>query len=324
MARLACVPSELGSAADYPKETIIPQKPPPDEARSFGCLSSIILSPLNGNVKMSPYETGEIHVATTGSGVMALRFGRIPDISRGRGRWLWRRCRRRSRSPVFSAVMLALLHRLFQFFLVIGKQGMNLAVRFVADSVNLRTKLLPRSCRILIEQRLNPILVLLKQRPDLLPLFRSQLQIFRKASKFLVDRLRRMDMLKLLTRRGLLYRIVLSYGRTGHSDNEHSPMCKRQRSISHDSNLLEYPRPNPSRDSHLNRWPIPQKRYVWSPLTPCSVLICRSALTPPEVLAPRVRSRCPRGREVRCRIRMALGGGSEKHAVFGKGPVATG
>ncbi len=41
--------------------------------------------------------------------------------------------------------MLALLHRLFQFFLVIGKQGMNLAVRFVADSVNLRTKLLPRS-----------------------------------------------------------------------------------------------------------------------------------------------------------------------------------
>jgi len=61
-------------------------------------------------------------------------------------------------------------------------------------------KLLPRSCRILIEQRLNPIVVLLKQRPDLLLLFRSQLQIFRKASKFLVDRLRRMNMLKLLTR----------------------------------------------------------------------------------------------------------------------------
>jgi hypothetical protein len=42
--------------------------------------------------------------------------------------------------------------------------------------------------------------VLLKQRPDLLLLFGSQLQIFRKPSKFLVDRLRRMDMLKLLTR----------------------------------------------------------------------------------------------------------------------------
>jgi hypothetical protein len=96
--------------------------------------------------------------------------------------------------------MLALLHRLFQFFLVVGEQSMNLAVRFVADSANLRSKLLSRSCRILIEQRLNPIMVLVKQRPDLLPLFRSQLQIFRKASKFLVDRLRRMDMLKLLTR----------------------------------------------------------------------------------------------------------------------------
>jgi hypothetical protein len=97
--------------------------------------------------------------------------------------------------------MLALLHRLFQFFLVITKQSMNLAMRFVADSVNLRTKLLPRRFRILIEQRLNPIVVLFKQWPDLLLLlFRSQLQIFRKLSKFLVDRLRRMDMLKLLTR----------------------------------------------------------------------------------------------------------------------------
>jgi hypothetical protein len=96
--------------------------------------------------------------------------------------------------------MLALLHRLFQFFLVIRKQGMNLAVRIVADSVNLWAKLLPRRCRILIEQRLNPVVVLLKQGPDLLLLFRSQLQILRKLSKFLVDRLRRMDMLKLLTR----------------------------------------------------------------------------------------------------------------------------
>jgi hypothetical protein len=96
--------------------------------------------------------------------------------------------------------MLALLHRLLQFFLVISKQSMNLAMRFVADSMNLRTELLPRSRRILIEQRLNRIVVLVKQRPDLLLLFRSQLQILRKATKFLVDRLRRMDMLKLLTR----------------------------------------------------------------------------------------------------------------------------
>ena len=94
--------------------------------------------------------------------------------------------------------MLALLHRLFQFFLVIRKQRMNLAVRFVADSVNVRAKLLSRSCRVFIEQRLNPIVVLLKQRPDLLLLYRSQFQVFRKPSKLLVDGLRRMDMLKLL------------------------------------------------------------------------------------------------------------------------------
>jgi hypothetical protein len=38
--------------------------------------------------------------------------------------------------------MLALLHRLLQFFLVIGKKSVNLAVGFVADSVNLK-----RPCR---------------------------------------------------------------------------------------------------------------------------------------------------------------------------------
>ena len=77
-------------------------------------------------------------------------------------------------------MMLALLHRLFQFFLVIGQQSMDLLVRFVADRVNLRTELLARSVRILVKQRLNLVVVLLKQRPDLLLLFRSQLQIFRK------------------------------------------------------------------------------------------------------------------------------------------------
>jgi hypothetical protein len=69
--------------------------------------------------------------------------------------------------------MLALLHRLFQLLLLIAKQGMDFTMRFLADSVNLRTELLARSVRILIEQRLNPIVVLLKERPDLLLLFRS-------------------------------------------------------------------------------------------------------------------------------------------------------
>src|SRR5271169_1500295 len=34
---------------------------------SFLCLSSIILSPLNSNVKMSPHETGDIHVESEGT-----------------------------------------------------------------------------------------------------------------------------------------------------------------------------------------------------------------------------------------------------------------
>jgi hypothetical protein len=96
--------------------------------------------------------------------------------------------------------LFALLHCLLPFFLVIRQQSMNLTVGLVADSVNLRTELLPRRARILIEQRLNVVVVLLKQSSHLLLLSRSQLQIFRKASKFLVDGLRRMDVLKLLTR----------------------------------------------------------------------------------------------------------------------------
>ncbi len=95
--------------------------------------------------------------------------------------------------------MLALLHRTFQFLLVIGKESVNLAVRFVADRVNLWGKILPRRCWVLIEHGLYLVVMVLKQRPNLLPLFRSQFQIVGKASKFLVDRLRGMDMLHLLT-----------------------------------------------------------------------------------------------------------------------------
>ena len=135
---------------------------------------------------------------------------------------------------MFFSPMPALHHRLFQFFLVISKQSVNLPMRFVTDRMNLRSKILPRSCRILIEQRLNLIVVLLKQRPDLPMLFPSQLQIFRKASEFLINRLRRRDLLKLLARRGLLASI-LSYAKTGSSEHEQSHIYKRVRSLSHGS-----------------------------------------------------------------------------------------
>jgi len=36
-------------------------------AATVKCLSSIILSPLNSNVKMSPHETGDIHVESEGA-----------------------------------------------------------------------------------------------------------------------------------------------------------------------------------------------------------------------------------------------------------------
>ena len=44
---------------------------------------------------------------------------------------------------------------------------MDLTVRIVADCVNLKAEILTRGIRILIEQRLNLVVVLLKQRPDL-------------------------------------------------------------------------------------------------------------------------------------------------------------
>ena len=75
--------------------------------------------------------------------------------------------------------MLALLHRLFQTFLVVGKKRMDFTVRFIADRVDLRTEVMTRSVWVLVEQCLNLIVVLLKQWPDLLLLFRSQLQILR-------------------------------------------------------------------------------------------------------------------------------------------------
>ena len=56
--------------------------------------------------------------------------------------------------------MLVLLRRLFQFFLVVGKQSMNLPVRVGADGVNLRSEFLPRSSWVLVEQILNPVMVL--------------------------------------------------------------------------------------------------------------------------------------------------------------------
>jgi len=99
---------------------------------------------------------------------------------------------------VFFTVVFATLHRLFQFLLAIGKQSMDLTMCLVADCVNLRAEFLTRRIRIFVEQRLNLVVVLLKQRPDFLLLFRSQLQVARKTRQLLVDRLRCIESLELL------------------------------------------------------------------------------------------------------------------------------
>jgi len=52
------------------------------------CLSSIILSPLNGNVKLSPHETGDIHVESEGTAASDRHFAmraREPDVCQSRG-----------------------------------------------------------------------------------------------------------------------------------------------------------------------------------------------------------------------------------------------
>ena len=55
---------------------------------NFLCLSSIILSPLNGNVKMSPHETGDIHVESEGTAASngdCAMCARKPDVCQSRG-----------------------------------------------------------------------------------------------------------------------------------------------------------------------------------------------------------------------------------------------
>src|SRR5665213_2132691 len=57
------------------------QSTPARVKRVFGgCLSSIILSPPNGNVKMSPYETGDIHVESE----RVAKSGRNQRVHQGR------------------------------------------------------------------------------------------------------------------------------------------------------------------------------------------------------------------------------------------------
>src|SRR6266404_2067686 len=67
MARLVGSHQNWVAQPAYQTKAMIPQKHGVDQSRPKSCLSSIILSPLNGNVKMSPHATGDIHVESEGT-----------------------------------------------------------------------------------------------------------------------------------------------------------------------------------------------------------------------------------------------------------------
>ena len=98
---------------------------------------------------------------------------------------------------------------------------MNFTVRFIADRVDLRTQILTRSIWILVEERLNLVMVLLKQGPDLFPLVRGEFQIFSQVIEFLINQPRTVDRRACLIRLLRLRSVFLSYNNTGHCQREH-------------------------------------------------------------------------------------------------------
>ena len=73
--------------------------------------------------------------------------------------------------------MHVFLHGFCQLFLVLGQKRLNLVVRFVADRVDLLAEVFAWDPWVLVQQSLNPVVVLLKQGSDLFPLVRGEFQI---------------------------------------------------------------------------------------------------------------------------------------------------
>ena len=114
--------------------------------------------------------------------------------------------------------MHAFLHGFLELLLVVCQQRFNLMVGFVADRVDLRTESFARERRIPIEQRLNFIVVLLEQRPDLFPLVRGKFQILGQMIEFLIDRPR--GSVECLTRSLRPGYIILGDGKNGDPERE--------------------------------------------------------------------------------------------------------
>ena len=118
--------------------------------------------------------------------------------------------------------MHAFLHGFCQVLLVPGEQGFDLVVRLFADRVDLRTERFARQPWIPVEQRLNLVVVFLKQRSDLFPLAGGEFQVFCQMIEFLIDRPRAVDTLACLIRPLRLRFMFLGHGNPGYPDREYA------------------------------------------------------------------------------------------------------
>jgi hypothetical protein len=132
------------------------------------------------------------------------------------------RCFRRSRPSAFFSISHAFLHGFCQLLLVLGQQRFNFVVRLVADRVDLRAEVFAGDTWILIEQRLDPVVVLLKQRSDLFPLVRGEFKILCQMIEFLIERPRAVHRRAYLIRPLLVRCIFLGHGNAGHPKREHA------------------------------------------------------------------------------------------------------
>jgi hypothetical protein len=94
----------------------------------------------------------------------------------------------------------ALLHSPRQLLLAVCQQRFDLVVRVIADGVDLCRERLARERGIVVEEHLNPVVVLLEQWLDLPPLVKGKFQILGQMIQFLVDRPWAVGSLKHLTR----------------------------------------------------------------------------------------------------------------------------
>src|SRR5438270_9335272 len=90
----------------------------------------------------------------------------------------------RRRPPAFFSMLHAFLHGFRQLLLMLGQKSFDFIVCLVADGVNLTTEIFVGGAWVLIEQGLDSVVVLLKQRSDLVLLLWGEFQILCQMIEF--------------------------------------------------------------------------------------------------------------------------------------------